>query len=68
MWGKRYDKRPDAVIVEGPMAGGHLGFSYEDIESAKDEQLTFQRYVEYQTAYRIHGFDADHAGDEAAEC
>ncbi|MGM0624147.1 MAG: nitronate monooxygenase, partial [Campylobacterota bacterium] len=27
---KRYDKMPDAVIVEGPLSGGHQGFSYED--------------------------------------
>ena len=28
---KQYDKMPDAVIVEGPKAGGHLGFGYEEI-------------------------------------
>ena len=27
---KRYDKIPDAVIVEGPLSGGHQGFKYED--------------------------------------
>ncbi|XPV67670.1 MAG: nitronate monooxygenase [Halarcobacter sp.] len=26
---KRYNKLPDAVIVEGPKSGGHQGFSYE---------------------------------------
>lgn len=26
----RYDKIPDAVIVEGPLSGGHQGFNYED--------------------------------------
>ncbi len=26
---KRYNKVPDAVIVEGPKSGGHQGFSYE---------------------------------------
>ncbi|NOQ30621.1 MAG: nitronate monooxygenase [Helicobacteraceae bacterium] len=26
---KRYDRIPDAVIVEGPKSGGHQGFSYE---------------------------------------
>ncbi|WP_428023589.1 nitronate monooxygenase [Arcobacter sp.] len=26
---KRYNKLPDAVIVEGPLSGGHQGFSYE---------------------------------------
>lgn len=27
---KRYGKIPDAVIVEGPLSGGHQGFSYDD--------------------------------------
>ena len=27
---KRYGKLPDAVIVEGPLSGGHQGFKYED--------------------------------------
>lgn len=27
---KRYDKLPDAIIVEGPLSGGHQGFSYDD--------------------------------------
>lgn len=26
----RYNRVPDAVIVEGPLSGGHQGFSYED--------------------------------------
>lgn len=30
-WKQNYNKVPDAVILEGPMAGGHLGFSYDDI-------------------------------------
>lgn len=28
-WKQRYDKLPDAVIVEGPLSGGHQGFTYE---------------------------------------
>ncbi len=32
---QRYDRMPDAVILEGPLAGGHLGFKAEDI--AKEE-------------------------------
>jgi len=30
-WDKRYDKIPDAFILEGPLAGGHLGFSEEQL-------------------------------------
>ncbi len=28
-WLHRYKKIPDAIVVEGPLAGGHLGFSME---------------------------------------
>lgn len=30
-WINKYNHAPDAVIVEGPMAGGHLGYSTEDL-------------------------------------
>ncbi len=29
-WKRHHNKLPDAVVVEGSMAGGHVGFSYED--------------------------------------
>ena len=35
-WWKKYNRLPDAVVIEGPLAGGHLGFHKEqlaDIES-----------------------------------
>lgn len=32
LWKKRYDYLPDLIIVEGPKAGGHLGFSLEDLK------------------------------------
>ena len=32
MWEKNYDDIPDAVVVEGPQAGGHLGFKYDQID------------------------------------
>lgn len=28
-WKQRYDKLPDAIVVEGPLSGGHQGFTYE---------------------------------------
>ncbi|MEA3225501.1 MAG: nitronate monooxygenase, partial [Planctomycetota bacterium] len=31
-WQKRYNHVPDAVVVEGPLAGGHLGFRREQID------------------------------------
>jgi NAD(P)H-dependent flavin oxidoreductase YrpB (nitropropane dioxygenase family) len=30
-WGRHYHCVPDAVVVEGPMAGGHLGFKKEQL-------------------------------------
>lgn len=32
-WDKKYEVAPDFVVVEGPMAGGHLGFDKEDVIS-----------------------------------
>jgi nitronate monooxygenase len=31
-WHNQYDYLPDAIVVEGPKAGGHLGFKAEQIE------------------------------------
>ncbi len=30
-WAKRYNHVPDAVVIEGPLSGGHLGFAKENI-------------------------------------
>jgi nitronate monooxygenase len=30
-WANKYNIIPDAVVVEGPMAGGHLGFKKEEL-------------------------------------
>ena len=32
-WARKYDYVPDAVVVEGPLAGGHLGFKREQIDN-----------------------------------
>jgi NAD(P)H-dependent flavin oxidoreductase YrpB (nitropropane dioxygenase family) len=41
-WKSNYDYLPDAVIVEGPKAGGHLGFKEEQIS---DENFTLEKLV-----------------------
>ncbi len=33
LWAKRYSHIPDAVVIEGPLAGGHLGFKKENIDN-----------------------------------
>lgn len=42
-WAKSHGVIPDAVVVEGPMAGGHLGFSREELKAPpKLEDLVLQ--------------------------
>ncbi|HSH51753.1 MAG TPA: nitronate monooxygenase, partial [Bacteroidales bacterium] len=35
-WAKNFNHVPDAVIVEGPLAGGHLGFKKNDLLNNPD--------------------------------
>jgi len=34
-WVRRYKRLPDAIIVEGPLAGGHLGYSLAELADEK---------------------------------
>jgi nitronate monooxygenase len=36
-WKKRYDRIPDAVVVEGPKSGGHQGFTYEQCKMEENQ-------------------------------
>lgn len=36
MWDRKYKRVPDCVIIEGPKAGGHLGFRAEEIKELDD--------------------------------
>jgi len=36
-WQKRYDRLPDAVVVEGPKSGGHQGFTYEQCKLPENQ-------------------------------
>lgn len=42
-WWKKYSRLPDLIVIEGPLAGGHLGFhkdQLDDIESLRyDEEV-----------------------------
>ncbi len=38
-WKRNFDRLPDAVIVEGPKAGGHIGYDYQDIVDGKAASL-----------------------------
>lgn len=35
-WMKKYNRLPDLVVIEGPRAGGHLGFHMEELENIDD--------------------------------
>ncbi|MBM4136404.1 MAG: nitronate monooxygenase [Nitrospira sp.] len=41
-WSERYNCLPDAVVVEGPMAGGHLGFKEQTIN---DPEYSLEKLV-----------------------
>ncbi len=41
-WAKSYNHIPDAVVVEGPLAGGHLGFKREQID---DPDYTLEKIL-----------------------
>jgi NAD(P)H-dependent flavin oxidoreductase YrpB (nitropropane dioxygenase family) len=41
-WKKEYDYLPDAIVVEGPKAGGHLGFKAEQIT---DENYSLEHLI-----------------------
>ena len=41
-WTERYAYPPDAIVVEGPLAGGHLGFKPEQID---DPMFALERLV-----------------------
>jgi NAD(P)H-dependent flavin oxidoreductase YrpB (nitropropane dioxygenase family) len=58
-WDRRYHYMPAFIVCEGPLAGGHLGFSKEDMESGNVEPLetiveeTKKVVKEYEEKYNI---------------
>ena len=59
-WWQRYGTLPDAFVVEGPKAGGHLGFKSEEIfnpdsslEKAVPEIVEALKYFEEKKGCRI---------------
>lgn len=59
-WDRRYQYMPDFIVCEGPLAGGHLGFSKEDFEQGTVKSL--EEIIEetkvvvqvYEEKYGIH--------------
>jgi NAD(P)H-dependent flavin oxidoreductase YrpB (nitropropane dioxygenase family) len=58
LWDKHYQTSPDLVIVEGPAAGGHLGFTKEALlnEGQVDFEGDFKKIIEITKEYE-HKYD-----------
>ena len=45
-WDRKYHRLPDLIVIEGPLAGGHLGFSTEQlIEYMQEKKKNFDEEV-----------------------
>lgn len=38
-WDRKYQRLPDLLVIEGPQAGGHLGFDREHLEYFKEQEV-----------------------------
>jgi len=55
VWGKRYKRLPDAIVVEGPLAGGHLGYSMQEL---KDSKRVFLDNILKEVLSVVKGFES----------
>jgi len=39
LWRTKYDYIPDMIVIEGPEAGGHLGFNAEELQNGTTQNL-----------------------------
>ncbi len=52
LWDKHHNTTADMVIIEGPLAGGHLGFKKEDLQSEIENfDITIQSIIEEVKKY-----------------
>lgn len=51
-WLKKYNRLPDLVVIEGPLAGGHLGFAKEQLDDidALDYDEEIRRIIHHVDA------------------
>lgn len=55
-WKKKYDRSPDLVVIEGPLAGGHLGFKEEELQNI--EGLHYHEEIKKIIDF-VHGLDRE---------
>lgn len=46
-WLKKYNRTPDMIVIEGPKAGGHLGFTATQLEQEMDFDSEISRIVSH---------------------
>lgn len=51
LWEKRYGKTADMIVIEGPKAGGHLGFTPEDARGEKDMTEEIREILAFVSEY-----------------
>jgi len=54
VWQRRYKRLPDAIVVEGPLAGGHLGYSRSELD---DHQNVFLDNILVEVLKIAHEFE-----------
>ena len=60
MWAHRYNRTADFIVIEGPKAGGHLGFDREQLETYTQESYDneIERIMavvrKYAQKYQVH--------------
>lgn len=50
-WDRKYSKTADMIVFEGPKAGGHLGFSVEELENGVEVKKIVEEIVEEVKIY-----------------
>lgn len=55
LWDKKYKRTADCIVIEGPLAGGHLGFSPEELSDINalnyDEEI--KSIISFKKQYEI---------------
>lgn len=44
-WDRKYKRTADFIVVEGPKAGGHLGFSRQQLEQIANNELDYEQEI-----------------------
>ena len=50
-WEKKYHRYPDFIVIEGPEAGGHLGFSRKQMEEKMDYDMEISEILKLVRVY-----------------